>query len=249
MSEKFSLKWNDFHSNVSKSFEILRTEDYLQDVTLVGDDDCQVKAHKLVLSACSSYFKKIFTNNMNSNILLCLEGTDQTDLKNILDYIYFGEVQIFQEELDRFLNIAQRLKLEGMMGDSNETKQDENEEKIEHTTTPALIDQENQPEWQKPQQKRRTTMTREIDTCDDKVILPVSPNEMAEVNEKINQSFEKVASGVYKCLLCDKVSKKSIDIKRHVETHLEGVSYPCQQCGKLFRLKHSLSNHVSLKHK
>ena len=84
MSEKFSLKWNDFHSNVSKSFEILRTEDYLQDVTLVGDDDCQVKAHKLVLSACSSYFKRIFTKNMNSNILLCLEGTDQTDLKNIL---------------------------------------------------------------------------------------------------------------------------------------------------------------------
>ena len=245
MSEKFSLKWNDFHSNVSKSFEILRTEDYLQDVTLVGDDDCQVKAHKLVLSACSSYFKKIFTKNMNSNILLCLEGTDQTDLKNILDYIYFGEVQIFQEELDRFLNIAQRLKLEGMMGDSNETKQDGNEEKIEH----SLIDEDRGSEWQKPQQKKRTTMTREIETCEDKVILPMSSHDMAEVNEKINQSFEKVASEVYKCLLCEKVSKKSIDIKRHVETHLEGLSYPCQQCGKTFRSKNSLSNHVSLKHK
>ena len=244
MSEKFSLKWNDFHSNVSKSFEILRTEEYLQDVTLVGDDDCQVKAHKLVLSACSSYFKKIFIKNMNSNILLCLEGTDQTDLKNVLDYIYFGEVQIFQEELDRFLNIAQRLKLQGMMEDSNETKQDENEEKIENT----LIDPENQPEWQKPQQKKRTTMTREIETCEDKVILPMSSNDMAEVNEKINQSFEKVASEVYKCLLCDKVSKKSIDIKRHVETHLEGLSYPCQQCGKTFRSKNSLSSHVPHKH-
>ena len=49
MSEKFSLKWNDFHSNVSKSFELMRNEEYLQDVTLVSDDDFQVKAHKLVL--------------------------------------------------------------------------------------------------------------------------------------------------------------------------------------------------------
>ena len=111
-----------------------------------------------------------------------------------------------------------------------------------------MIDPENQPEWQKPQQKKRTTMTREIETCEDKVILPMSSHDMAEVNEKINQSFEKVASEVYKCLLCDKVSKKSIDIKRHVETHLEGLSYPCQQCGKTFRSKNSLSSHVPHKH-
>ena len=135
-------------------------------------------------------------------------------------------------------------KIEGMMGDSNETKQVGNEEKIE----PSLIDEDRGSELQKPKQKKKT-MTREIDTCEDKVILPVSSNEMAEVNEKINQSFEKVASGVYKCLLCEKVSKQSIDMKRHVETHLEGFSYPCQQCGKTFRSKSSLSNHVYLKHK
>ena len=49
MSEKFSLKWNDFHSNVSKSFSLLRNEDYLHDVTLVSDDHKKVSAHKLVL--------------------------------------------------------------------------------------------------------------------------------------------------------------------------------------------------------
>ena len=119
MSEKFSLKWNDFHSNVSKSFEMLRNEEYLQDVTLVSDDDFQVKAHKLVLSASSSYFKNIFTKNIQPNILLCLEGTTKNDLQNILDYIYHGEVQIFQDNLNRFLNIAQRLKLEGLLEESN----------------------------------------------------------------------------------------------------------------------------------
>ena len=57
MSEGFNLKWKDFHSNVSKSFGLLREEDYLQDVTLVSDDNKQMSAHKLVLSACSEYFK------------------------------------------------------------------------------------------------------------------------------------------------------------------------------------------------
>ena len=122
MSEKFSLKWNDFQSNISKSFELLRNEEYLQDVTLVSDDDCQVKAHKLVLSASSSYFKKIFMKNNQSNILLCLEGTTKNDLQNILAYIYHGEVQIFQDDLDRFLAIAQRLKLEGLLEESVEQK-------------------------------------------------------------------------------------------------------------------------------
>ena len=63
MSEKFCLKWNDFDSNVCKSFGILRNEEYLQDVTLVSDDHKKVVAHKLVLSACSEYFRDIFKNN------------------------------------------------------------------------------------------------------------------------------------------------------------------------------------------
>ena len=132
-----------------------------------------------------------------------------------------------------------------MMGDPNETKQDGNEEKFEH----SMIDEDRESEWQKPQQNKRTTMTKEIDTCEDKVIIPMESHDMTEVNEKINQSFEKVDSGVFKCLLCGKVSKQSIAIKRHVETHLEGLSYPCQQCGKTFRSEHVLRSHVSQKHK
>ena len=61
MGEKFCLKWNDFSANASRAFGILRGEDFLQDVILVGNDNCQVAAHKLVLSACSEYFKNIFS--------------------------------------------------------------------------------------------------------------------------------------------------------------------------------------------
>ena len=109
MSEKFCLKWNDFHANVSKSFSIFRNEDYLHDVTLVSDDHNKVSAHKFVLSACSDYFRDIFKNNHHSHTLLCLDGISSEDLKNIMDYIYNGEVQIYQENLDRFLVVAQKV--------------------------------------------------------------------------------------------------------------------------------------------
>ena len=120
MSEKFCLKWNDFQSNVSSSFSLLRNEDYLHDVTIVTDDNEQTAAHKLVLSASSEYFKNIFKKNKHSHPLLCLEGVNSGDIRNVMDYIYNGELQIFQEDLDRFLNVAQRLKIEGLLAGSED---------------------------------------------------------------------------------------------------------------------------------
>merc|ERR1712243_472272 len=105
MPEKFCLKWNDFQTNVSKSFGLLRNEEYLHDVTLVSDDHNKMSAHKLVLSACSDYFRDIFKNNQHSHPLICLDGISTEDLRNILDYMYNGEVQIYQEGLERFMAI------------------------------------------------------------------------------------------------------------------------------------------------
>ena len=54
----------------------------------------------------------------------CLKfSISSTELNDILDYVYHGEVNINQEDLDRFLKIADRLKLEGLM--STEEKYDE----------------------------------------------------------------------------------------------------------------------------
>ena len=85
--EKFSLNWNDFTSNVTKSFQSLRKEEDFFDVTLVGDDFKHVTAHKLVLSSCSEYFKKVFSNNkkyVQSQAMICLEGLNYDDLNNIV---------------------------------------------------------------------------------------------------------------------------------------------------------------------
>ena len=115
MSEKFCLKWNDFQSIVTQSFSVLRQEQDFHDVTLVSEDETQIPAHKLVLSACSDFFKSILRNNSHSHPLLYLSGIHSTNLSLILDYIYQGEVQIYQEHLDSFLEVAQKLKIEGLI--------------------------------------------------------------------------------------------------------------------------------------
>ena len=115
MSERFNLKWNDFQSNVSSSFSQLRSEEEFFDVSLVSDDQKMMSAHKLVLSASSPYFKNILTTNKHSHPLLCLDGVSSAELQCVLDYIYQGEVQIYQEHLNSFLELAQRLKIEGLI--------------------------------------------------------------------------------------------------------------------------------------
>ena len=61
--------------------------------------------------------------------MLCLIGITSTDLENVLDYIYHGEVQVFQKDIDNFLNIAQRLKLGALLSFDDE-KDNKKYEKI-----------------------------------------------------------------------------------------------------------------------
>ena len=115
MSEKFCLKWNDFHTNVTKKFSSFKGDTDFSDVTLVSEDQKQFSAHKIVLSSCSEYFKNILKQNKHAHPLLCLADLSFDDLTNVIEYIYLGEVEIFQEDLDRFLHVAQRLNLDGLM--------------------------------------------------------------------------------------------------------------------------------------
>ena len=108
------LKWNDFQTNVSKSFSVLRNCSDFQDVTLVSDDHQKLSAHRIILSTCSEYFREVLRGNEEQKPILCLENVSFKDLESILDYIYHGETQVEQKYVQRFLKLAQRFKLEGL---------------------------------------------------------------------------------------------------------------------------------------
>ena len=113
-SEKFSLKWNDFQENVSFSFASLRADNALSDVTLVCEDGQQLKSHKVIMAACSPFFKEIFNQNKHAHPLIFMRGIKHQDLEAVMDFLYYGEANVYQENLDNFLIISQELKLKGL---------------------------------------------------------------------------------------------------------------------------------------
>ena len=115
MSDKFALKWNNFQSNWNSSLSELRKQTDLADVTLMSDDMMKFSAHKILLSSCSNMFKLIIKDNTNAKTLLYLGGVSSRNLGFILDYIYYGEVNIYQEHLDTFLKVLRNLKFLGLL--------------------------------------------------------------------------------------------------------------------------------------
>jgi len=112
-SEKFCLRWNDFERNISGAFRELREDKDFFDVTLACDDD-QIQAHKVILSACSPFFRTILRRNRHEHPLLFLKGVKYVDLVSVLNFMYHGEVNVAQEELNSFLAVAEDLKVKGL---------------------------------------------------------------------------------------------------------------------------------------
>ena len=103
-SEKFSLKWNDYQTNWTQSLAGLRNDTDMSDVTLITDDKVNILAHKIILSSCSNVFNFILKESKQSNPLLYLGGISSVNLGFILDYIYHGEVNVYQEQLGKVSN-------------------------------------------------------------------------------------------------------------------------------------------------
>jgi len=112
-SEKFCLRWNDFESNISVAFRELREEKDFFDVTLACDDN-QIQAHKVILSACSPFFRNVLRRNPHQHPLLYLKGVKYSELISVLNFMYMGEVNVAQEELNSFLAVAEDLRVKGL---------------------------------------------------------------------------------------------------------------------------------------
>merc|ERR1712066_460723 len=112
-SEKFCLRWNDFESNISNALQNLRSDKDFFDVTIACEDE-QIQAHKVILSACSPFFRNILRRNPHQNPLLYLKGVKFTDLQSVLNFMYHGEVNVAQDELNSFLAVAEDLRVKGL---------------------------------------------------------------------------------------------------------------------------------------
>ncbi|KAF9808834.1 hypothetical protein SFRURICE_010928 [Spodoptera frugiperda] len=111
--QQYSLRWNDFHSSMVSSFRRLRDEEDFVDVTLACAG-ATFTAHKVVLSACSPYFRRLLKANPCQHPIVILRDVHDKDMESLLRFMYQGEVHIGQEQLKEFLRAAQLLQVRGL---------------------------------------------------------------------------------------------------------------------------------------
>ncbi|XP_026330113.1 protein tramtrack, beta isoform isoform X2 [Hyposmocoma kahamanoa] len=117
--EQFSLCWNNFHANMSAGFHGLLSRGDLVDVTLAAEGRL-LQAHKLVLSVCSPYFQEMFKLNPTQHPIVFLKDVSHSALRDLLQFMYQGEVNVKQEELASFISTAEQLQVKGLTGNQNE---------------------------------------------------------------------------------------------------------------------------------
>ena len=113
-TEKILFKWADYQDNILGCFEELQKDSDFSDVTLVCEEAHQIKAHRIILSACSPFFRNILKKNKHTDPMIYMRGLKAKDLIAVVAYIYHGEASIYQEDLDGFLALADELQLNGL---------------------------------------------------------------------------------------------------------------------------------------
>ena len=253
-SEKFCLKWNDFQNNITSSFANLKSDTDFSDVTLVCEDGQQLEAHKAILATSSPFFDNLLKKNKHPHPLIFMRGINYDDLAAIIDFLYVGEANVYQEHLENFLSFAEDLQLKGL---TKNTSPDKSKDPLGGQITAhrqikpvaatvkceeVLSDENNR---------------NHFGESDNTIALPASYNtrgDFQELDEQIKsmmgQSQNTLPNGRKKkvCKVCEKEGDYRV-IKDHIEAkHIEGVSIPCNSCDKIFSCRAFLQTHIQRKH-
>ncbi|XP_063975059.1 broad-complex core protein isoforms 1/2/3/4/5 isoform X2 [Diachasmimorpha longicaudata] len=123
-TQHFCLRWNNYQSSITSAFENLRDDEDFVDVTLACDGK-SLKAHRVVLSACSPYFRELLKSTPCKHPVIVLQDVAFSDLHALVEFIYHGEVNVHQRSLSSFLKTAEVLRVSGLTQQADATERDE----------------------------------------------------------------------------------------------------------------------------
>ncbi|CAH0702954.1 unnamed protein product [Spodoptera exigua] len=113
-SEHYCLRWNNHQSNLLGVFSQLLHDESLVDVTLACSEGASIRAHKVVLSACSSYFRSLFVDHPSRHPIVILKDVGLEELRTLVDFMYKGEVNVQYCQLPALLKTAESLQVKGL---------------------------------------------------------------------------------------------------------------------------------------
>jgi len=274
--ESFHLKWDEFPSTMSSSFSKYKENNDFCDVTIACDDK-EIQVHKVIISAGSLFFERILRKNSHPHPWLYLSGVKSRELEAILEFMYSGETKIAEDNMVGFLEKAKELEIQGLSGWNGNDVDPPPKEKTPDDQLNKSIEKEKLTETTPGRESKKQTHDdssninveslleikdepAEGENSDSEMVelLPLaggakSSNQSANDDSKLNNSFmeEEImkSDGVFTCKKCGKTAKTKQNIRKHIEIHLEGQSYPCYVCGKEFKTNNSLHFHISKSHR
>jgi len=229
----FTLNWDSYNIHIREMMDDLINDMDTADVTLVCDDGVKIRAHKLVLKACSLVFKTILHKNSTPNAFIYLRGINSAEMNLLLEYMYLGETTFEQENVENFLQVANDLKIkeinEIIQGLNNEPKED----------LPSSCE--------KSQKAVEFNEMDTIGTSEDKYNIDDDIVEKKYLDYKPRIKNEKRK---YACGKCEYKAKLKGNLTKHIQyKHEEGnEGFHCDQCDYIAKIKSHLKHHQKYKH-
>ena len=249
--ENYTLKWHTYSDHLRDILQEMSSDDSFADVTLVTDDKKQIKAHRNILSACSSVFKDILQINTNNNHpVIYLRGIQHSEMESILQFIYLGEANFYEERINEFLTVAKNLDFRDLAecfedGDSTAVKDDTNTKTEESPIEADDVGASKQDievakgQHQTPGKAVTKKYNYECHQCD----------KVYNYGHHLARHIKSVHEGVkYACNQCDYQATKLSSLTQHIQSVHEGVKYACTQCGNQYTEQGTLTKHIQSQH-
>ena len=233
--EKLNLNWHTFEDHVKEMLHEMMKSDELTDVTLVSDDKQEFKAHKVVLSSCSSVFKSIINNHHQNNPIIYLRGIQHQEMESVLEFMYLGKATFHPERMDEFLNVAKNLEIKTLLNyvDSEKKEFDKNDVNTEPTNEPG--------------EKENFAKLPNEHSLDNEELLPKN-SLLSTKPQGRGKKWDTDSDGKYTCEKCQKQFAKQKSFRIHIESIHEGVKHACMQCNFEATQKTHLRIHIQAKH-
>jgi len=212
-TRRVNIFHQDFNSFTGSAFEILYSDQYFTDVTLVCDEDKQLNAHKFILSSCSILFRRILMKNPHQHPLIYLNGIDFKNLQAILQFIYLGQIEIAHDTLKQFIETARELEINGLAGLEYESNDQTNSDKA--LAQIAEVTYESEKEFLKDEYNHSSA----------NISLPTEEEYL--VSEDNDPDAEVITQTIkLNCDQCEQCFPGKNSLKKHIRTIHDGLTYP-----------------------
>jgi len=262
MSEhKLNITWSEFAESSARSYRKLWRDEAFTDVILATSDDHQISSHKVILSSCSPFFRNILLRNPHQKPLLYLKDVRHRELELILQFIYKGECQVEQENIEEFLAVGKTLKINGLKDqeDAEDVKEvvevntDVKEEPVELDTNGVKYNYTCEtivfPSTDSGPEQQELCCDYCYFTTSRQSHLRRHKAEVHEVEEEPQEGRRRSRNKKYHCDLCGFKAARLRLLKHHkVSCHEADKPYPCDRCDYQALSAHILKIHKTSKH-